>query len=726
MIWEDKNKNRFFRRRVNFFLLVFIIIFAVILLRLIKLQLLDSQMYRYIVKKQTQERTIVLPPRGLILDRSMNSFVTNTYKVSVIADPIKIKSRENVASILANVFNKDKDYYLKLLSDSTSGNVILERKVNLLDLKGLDTLKMEGLYIERNPARFYPYGSLASQVIGITDAKNIGVMGIELSYDKELTGKEGYMIMQKDNRQNRKPDINYPQKESVPGNNIVLTIDKEVQKIAEEELKQGVVSQKAVRGKVIVLSVKTGEILGIASYPSFDPNDIKEEDTVAMKNLVIGESYEPGSTFKIVTAAACLEEGIENPSDIIFVENGKYSIGDLTIKDSYPASTLTFQQVIEKSSNIGVAKSAQKVGSDRFYKYARDFGFGIYTGIDIRGEDKGMLLRPIEFSGGSLEFMSIGYQVKVNLLQLAMAYAAVANNGLMMKPFIVKKEIAPDGSVVNETFPSSVRQVISEKTAKMLTKFFVGVVERGTGTDAKIDGITVAGKTGTTQNFDIVSKKYTSKSHLSSFVGYFPAENPLILIGVVIDDPKLEYYGGKVAAPVFKKIAERVIGYYGITNNSNQNLLESKVVNVSTKPEIQENQDEIFLIPTLIDLRVEDAIQILKEKSIKFEIQNLPQNESDLKSYIVESQEPAGNIYLKRTDKIIMKLMLKKITTDRNNLIQVPNVTSLSIRKAINKIISAGFNVEVVGGGTVVMQIPRGGSLLNAGSKVVLMCKESL
>jgi beta-lactam-binding protein with PASTA domain len=188
----------------------------------------------------------------------------------------------------------------------------------------------------------------------------------------------------------------------------------------------------------------------------------------------------------------------------------------------------------------------------------------------------------------------------------------------------------------------------------------------------------------------------------------------------------LEYYGGKVAAPVFKKIAERVIGYYGITNNSNQNLLESKVVNVSTKPEIQENQDEIFLIPTLIDLRVEDAIQILKEKSIKFEIQNLPQNESDLKSYIVESQEPAGNIYLKRTDKIIMKLMLKKITTDRNNLIQVPNVTSLSIRKAINKIISAGFNVEVVGGGTVVMQIPRGGSLLNAGSKVVLMCKENL
>lgn len=726
MMWREQNRGIFFRRRVNFFLLVFVIIFVVILFRLIKLQLIDSQMYRYIVKKQTQERTVVSPPRGLILDRSMNSLVSNTYKVSVNADPGKIRSRENVASILASVFNKDKEFYLKLLSDSMGGPVVLEKKVNLLDLKGLDTLKIEGLYVERNPSRLYPYGSLASQVIGITDAKNVGVMGIELTYDKELTGKEGYMIMQKDNRQNRKPDINYPQKESIPGNNIVLTIDKEVQKIAEEELKQGVVSQQATRGKVIVLSVKTGEILGIASYPTFDPNDIKEEDTVGMKNLVIGESYEPGSTFKIVTAAACIEEGIESPSNVIFVENGKYSIGDLTIKDSYPTSTLTFQQVIEKSSNIGVVKSAQKIGPDRFYKYARDFGFGIYTGVDIRGEDKGVLLKPVEFSGGSLEFMSIGYQVRVNLLQLATAYAAVANNGLMMKPFIVKKEIAPDGTVINETFPSSVRQVISEKTARMLTRFFVGVVERGTGTDAKIDGVTIAGKTGTTQNFDIVSKKYTSKSHLSSFIGYFPAENPLILIGVVIDDPKFEYYGGKVAAPIFKKIAERVIGYYGITDNSNQTLLESRIVNISSRPETDKNQDELVLIPTIIDLRVEDAIQILKEKSMKFEIQNPPTNESEFKNYIVELQEPAGNAYVKRADNIVVKLTLKKITTDKSNLIQVPNVTSLSVRKAINKIISAGFNVEIIGGGTVVTQIPKGGSFLNAGTKIVLMCKDTL
>lgn len=725
-MWVEQNKGKLFRRRVNFFLLLFVVIFVVILLRLIKLQLLDSQMYRYVVKKQTQERAVVFPPRGLILDRSMNSLVTNTYKVSVNADPSKIKSRENIVSILANVFNKDKESYLQLLSDSTNGTVILEKKVNLLDLKGLDTLKAEGLYIEKVPARFYPYGSLASQVIGITDAKNMGVMGIELTYDKELTGKEGYMIMQKDNRQNRKPDINYPQKESIPGNNIVLTIDKEVQKIAEEELQQGVISQQAVRGKVVILSVKTGEILAIASYPTFDPNDIKTEDTVGMKNLVIGESYEPGSTFKIVTAAACIEEGIETPSDVIFVENGKYKIADLTIKDSYPSSTLTFQQVIEKSSNIGVAKSAQKVGPDRFYKYARDFGFGIYTGVDIRGEDKGMLLKPVEFTGGSLEFMSIGYQVKVNLLQLAVAYAAVANNGLMMKPFIVKKEIAPDGTVVNETYPSSVRQVISESTAKTLTKFFVGVVERGTGTDAKIEGMTIAGKTGTTQNYDIVSKKYTSKSHISSFVGYFPAENPLILIAVVIDDPKFEYYGGKVAAPVFKKIAERVIGYYGITSNSNQTLFDSRTVNVDLKSDREEKKDELVLIPNVVDLRTEDAIQILKEKSIKFEIQELSVKESESRNYIVESQEPAGNTYVKRTDDVKVRLKLKKITIEKNNLAKVPNVTSLSVRKAINKIISAGFNIEVIGGGVVMTQVPKAGSFLAPGSKVVLMCKDNL
>jgi cell division protein FtsI/penicillin-binding protein 2 len=657
----------------------------------------------------------------------MNPLVSNQYKITVSADPYRIKSPDSVAAILSEIFKRNKNEYLDLLANKNNPTVYLERKSDLQDLKGLDTLRIDGLNIIKEPSRFYNYGSLASQIIGFTDMENKGVSGVELAFNKELTGKEGYLIMQKDGKGNKRPDLSYTQKEPVQGDNIILTIDKNIQQFAEEELESGVKYFNADKGKVVIISVKTGEILAMSSFPSFNPNTIRAEDTIGMKNSVISDIYEPGSTFKIITAAGILEENILSESAVIPVDNGSYTVYGMKITDTHSSSTMTFQQVIELSSNVGVSKLSQKLGTERFYKYARDFGIGIYSGVELRGENKGYLKRPVDFTPGSLEFMSIGYQVAVNLLQLSMAYGCVANQGMLMKPMMVKKEISPNGQVVLENFPSMVRQVVSIQTSKRLTQMFQGVVERGTGSDAKVNGVNVAGKTGTAQR--IVQGEYSSSSHNSSFIGYFPVENPVILIAVVLDDPKSgEYYGGKVAAPVFRKIAEKILNYAGNNINTTDFLNVSFDRNLNNQqPNTQESKGDYKTIPSVIDMNIESAIEILKERKIKFEVENYIKKDKDASfRYVVSEQIPKPDEKFSASDNVIVKLKVKEVYFNQVKSLKVPDVKNMSLRKAINKMVSEGFVVEIVGSGEVVDQIPKPGNEVTGKSKVILICKNEL
>lgn len=720
--YNFKNNNNPFlsvTRRINYFMIILLVLLGVIIIKLTTIQILDSEKYRIMAKKQSQSREIIAPVRGGIFDRNMNAFTTNVFRVSVIADPYKIKNPDTVSIVLSNVFNKNKlEYYEKLINKNTSA-FYLERKVEISDLKGLDTLKIEGLDVFKESSRYYNYGSVGSQIIGYNDLDNKGVSGIELAMNKDLTGKEGYMISRKDGRGFKRPDLDFIQKEPESGANIILTIDKRVQQIAEEELSAGVKLFSATSGKALVVSVKTGEILAMCNYPTYDPNNIKREDTSGMKNAVISDIYEPGSTFKLITASAILEEKLDNPQDVINTENGTYTVYGMNIIDSYPSSSLTFQQIIEKSSNIGVAKLSQKLGAERFFKYARDYGFGIYTGIELNGENKGYLKRPLDFTNGSLEFMAIGYQVAVNALQLTMGYGAIANNGLLMKPYIVKKEVSSDGTVIIENFPSPVRQVISSETAKKLNEMFIGVVERGTGTDAKIEGLKVAGKTGTTQK--IVSGEYSSSSHISSFVGYFPADNPEIIITIILDDPKNGFYGGKVAAPVFQKIATRIMGFNDLINSYKN---ESIVTNTDkSTTESKNSTDKDRVLPNLVNLRVKDAIEILNERNIGYELdKDLNSKELQGKMISVNSQEPVSGSKMEDGKKV--KLFIKNSNTDNASIVIVPDVRRMSLRKSINKLVSDGFIVDVNGSGEIVDMFPKPGNKVNSKSKVILFCKE--
>jgi cell division protein FtsI/penicillin-binding protein 2 len=715
------------KRRMNIFLFVFLLGLLGIVARLVQIQIIDSEKYIYVAKKQSQTRDIIVPPRGLIFDRNMNPLVSNQYKITVSADPYRIKSPDSVASILSEIFKRDKNEYLELLENKNNPNVFLERKSDLKDLKGLDTLKIDGLNITTEPSRLYNYGSLASQIIGFTNMENKGVCGVELAFNKELTGQEGYLIMQKDGKGNKRPDLSYRQREPVQGDNIILTIDKNIQQLAEEELENGVKYFNAEKGKVVVISVKTGEILAMSSFPTFNPNTIKAEDTIGMKNSVISDIYEPGSTFKIITAAGILEENILSEGSVVSTDNGSYTVCGMKITDSHSASTMTFQQVIEFSSNVGVSKLSEKLGTERFYKYARDFGIGIYSGIELRGENKGYLKRPVDFTPGSLEFMSIGYQVAVNLLQLSMAYASVANSGMLMKPMLVKKELSPSGQVVSENFSSTVRQVVSVQTAKRLSQLFLGVVERGTGTDARVNGVNVAGKTGTAQR--IIEGEYSSSSHNSSFIGYFPVENPVILIAVVLDDPKSgEYYGGKVAAPVFKKIATRILDYAGnnISTTDFLNVSFDRNLNIQ-QPNQQETKGDYKVVPAMLDMNIDNAIEILKERKIKFEVENYnKRDKNSTNKYVVSEQFPKPDEKILSGENIIVKLKIKEVNFTQTKSLKVPDVKNLSLRKAINKMVSEGFIVEIVGSGEVVDQLPKPGNEVQQKSKVILFCKNEL
>ncbi|MEO8664867.1 MAG: penicillin-binding transpeptidase domain-containing protein [Ignavibacteria bacterium] len=719
-LYKNPGKQLIQRRKINFFFLALFCIFIVVLVKLVNIQIIESEKYKIAARKQYENKIILSPYRGSIYDRNMNVLVSNSFEYSFAADPNMVEKPEHVAEIFSGVFGKSKEEYLAKLSTANTSFIYLERRVDASKVNGLDTLGMDGVIVLKEPKRIYNYGSLASQVIGFTNIDNKGQTGIELSMNKELEGKEGFIIMQRDGRGNNRPSLEFPRKDSENGNNIVLTIDINIQRFAEEELAAGVKNFSADGGKVIIQSVKTGEILAMTSYPTFDPNNISVADTNGMKNAVISDIYEPGSTFKIITAAASLEEKIEDKNSMIATDELK----GLKISDVHGASSMTFQQAIEQSSNIAFSKLSLKVGPERFYKYARDFGIGIFSGIELPGENKGMLKRPIEFSGVTLPYMSIGYEVLINALQLSNAYAVIANNGMMMKAHIIKKEFSTDGKTIYESRPEMIRQVVSENTAKTLTSLFTGVVERGTGTDAKIEGVSVAGKTGTAQR--IINGEYSSSSHNSSFVGYFPAEDPQILITVILNNPKSgEYYGGKVSAPIFQKIASRIINFSGTTNISSPQLVNANyTTDKSNQDNVSDLSDQKVLIPNLVNMKLEDAIELISENKMSYEvIENDPGKKISGATYIIESQYPLPNERVSFTENTKIKLVIKNSIAVNDRMIKVPDVTNLSLRKAINALLTEGFEVDINGSGKIISQSPAAGSSQLPKSRIILYCK---
>jgi len=400
-------------------------------------------------------------------------------------------------------------------------------------------------------------------VIGFVGLDNIGLEGIEREYDRYMHGSLKIVTTQKDRKgRNLNPmdlDYNY----TTRGNDVVLTIDEVLQNIAEKELETACLKWESNGGSVIIMEPKTGKILAVANYPTYDLNNAFSAGSDYMRNRAFIDLYEPGSAFKIITASALINENLVNTNDSIYCENGFYNINGRIVHDSEGYGSLTFGEVLEKSSNIGMVKFASRLSGEKFYEYIKAFGLNEKTGAGIP-ETIGFIKSIADWTGYSMGTIPYGHEISVTAIQMLSAVNAIANDGIIMKPYIIQSIMSGDSSIM-ESKPTQFKNPISKRTASIMRDLLTMAVKNGTGRNAQVEGYSVAGKTGTSQKSAGYGKGYMPGKYVSSFVGLLPVENPLISMIVIIDEPKGSYYGGTVACPVFKNIAEQSMQYLKIS-----------------------------------------------------------------------------------------------------------------------------------------------------------------
>ena len=537
----------------------------VVVARLAQIQLVRHEDYVARAQRQ-QERTLELHPvRGSILDRRGHVLAESIAAESIYADPQAITNPHAVAKALASVKGigvSAREIEAKLRGAGSFAYVA--RQLPLEVTAEVRKLRLPGIYFLEAHRRSYPRGTLGANVVGYVGVDGDGLGGIEHSFDAQVRGTPGKVTLLKDARKGIYLVGGDGANRARNGNHVVLTIDSVVQFIAERALQKAVTKYRATGGSVIVMDPNDGSILAMASQPTFDPNRFRDFAPVAWRNRNVQDLYEPGSTFKIVTASAGLEEHLVTPSQMLDCGNGAITIANVTIHehDGNQYGLLSFEDVIVHSSNVGTARVGLALGEQRFYDWIRRFGFGQRTGIPLPGESPGLLRRSEKWTQVSPASISIGQEIGVTPLQIVRAVAAVATGGLLVEPRIVQRVVDDNGATVMEPRRHPKVRVISEKTAAVLNEILKAVVVRGTGEPAALAEHVVAGKTGTAQKAG--RGGYSADRFVGSFAGYVPADDPRLVILVVIDEPHGQYYGGVVAAPVFKEIAEATLRYLGV------------------------------------------------------------------------------------------------------------------------------------------------------------------
>lgn len=549
-----------YRRRAEAVFFAVLIFFIACLARLLYVQFFHADYLASIAKKQHNLYVELEPRRGTIYDANFKPQAVNLAFESVFAVPNDMTQpqKEEALSSLPAILKMDTSVLRERLWRNKSF-VWLARKVPADKIELIKALKLKGIGFIKESKRCYPNGYLLSHVLGFAGMDNKGLEGIELSYDKYLKGRPGWAVMLRDARRQR---LNIYDNSMMPrdGYDIVLTIDEVIQYIAERELDEVFRKYRAKGASIVVMDPRTGAVLAMANRPTYDLNVLTKLDKDVMRNRAICDMFEPGSVFKIVTASAALDEKKVHEMTPFFCENGEYRVAGRVLHDHTPHGTLPFKEVIEMSSNIGTAKVAQLLGPDTLYRYVKAFGYGEKTGIDIPGEIPGSMKPPRQWSKTTITCVPMGQEVGVTSLQLASGVSVIANGGNLMRPYVIKEIRDKTGDMIKYTAPYVVRRVIDEETAARMKKILIGVVENGTGKLARLEGFTAAGKTGTAQKVE-PSGQYSHSRFMASFIGFAPAEDPQLAIAVTVDEPRGMYYGGVVAAPVFKNVAMDSLKY---------------------------------------------------------------------------------------------------------------------------------------------------------------------
>ncbi|MFZ5516009.1 MAG: penicillin-binding transpeptidase domain-containing protein [Candidatus Zhuqueibacterota bacterium] len=699
-------------KRIAVLVVLALVFWALLVLRLFHIQIVDRGRYVEKAKNQYLHETRLRSDRGGIFDRKFRYLAINRNTWSLGVDVTKVTDPNTTADHFSKVLNKSKSYFLQKLRSERSF-FWLVRGTDEAVVNQLESYKLPGVRAIKEVKRAYPQGALAAPVIGFTDIDCNGLSGVEFARNDAMKGTSGWATHLFDARGKSIPDVDYSMKKPEHGNHVVLTIDNTYQWIVEEELRFVLEQYDADAATAIISNPATGEILAMAVQPGFDPNNAGNYQPERWRNRAITDTYEPGSTFKPIVMSAILEEGLKSPDDKVFCENGTYHIYDRVIEDVHSYGWLDLRKVIKKSSNIGMAKIAQEVNKNIIYQYARDYGMGIMTGIELPGETNGELKKTVEWSKFTPIAMSYGYEVSVTPLQMVMAYGAIANGGFLLKPKIYLNDVDFQDKKFGQVQPEVIRQVISDSTSKTLISMLEDVVYEGTGKRASIQGLRIAGKTGTTKKYDPNIKKYTEDTFISSFIGFFPTEAPQLLMYVMVDNPKNENLGGEVAAPVFKRILQRILRVIEIdTPPELPKVVEKKEDSTIYAPK----DDKLVTVPDVRRKRIEAAEKIVDHIDLKLVVEN----DGD----IIKTQHPAPGTQIKRGAKLAVTL--EEFGGESGNFTVVPSVIGLSLRDAVSEMSRKGLRVVVHGSGQVKRQAPEPMRKIRVGARCVVECEPAI
>jgi cell division protein FtsI (penicillin-binding protein 3) len=729
-------------KRARFWgLCLFFLAWAILIVfRLFWLQVVRHKEYVERAASQQQRTFEVAPRRGVIYDRNQRELAITVLVDSIFAVPNEIDDKPATARTLAAIVHADPtdaqttEEQIALRLNAGRGFAWVARRVSaetsahVKDLIKAQSLK--GIYFQKEFQRFYPDNEIASQVLGYVGTDDNGLGGLELKFEPQLHGVAGRMYTAMDARRHV---LGSSESEPLPGRNLVLTIDENMQFMAERALDHAMERTQSANGTVVVQDVHTGQILALAIRPTFNPNDFRHTTPELLRNHAVSDVYEPGSVFKLVTYSAALEQKVTTPDDIIDCQGGQITLAGRVIHDNQGEhyGRIPVHQALEVSSDVAAVKLALKVGPERFNQYVRDFGFGSRSGAEMPGETRG-LLRPVnKWSGSSIGSIAIGQEVGVTPIQLVTMVSTIANGGVYLPPHVLMPgqmdgaangqsqapmPFKPGGELPNP-LPPGAHRVLSTMTAAQMRKMMEGVVLYGTGKQAQLNGYSSGGKTGTAQKVDPVTHLYSKTMHIASFAGIAPVNNPVIAVAVVLDSPKGAYYGAAISAPVFAEVAQQVLEYLSVPHDIDARrprALSKSDLHVAEDDAHEQTGDISALYAAANDLPSDDPLRAAISQPAQ-----TPQPNSAAQSHT--GAPPPGTNSSVNSAATQPPAVTTVIVADTKTL-RVPSLLGLPVRKVIEQAAAAGLEVQITGSGTVREQAPAPGTMVAKGTQIVVRC----
>jgi len=719
--------------------------------RLFWLQVIRHSDYLERADKQQQRTFEVAPRRGILYDRNMHELAMTVQVESIYAVPSEIDDQKGAARILAAVVHTDPEDKLSREDqiahrlDVGKSFAWVARRVTPEVATKVRALNMKGIYFQNEFQRFYPDNQIAAQVLGYVGVDDNGLGGLEGKFNGALHGVPGHMFTAMDARRRVLGSV---AKEPEPGQNLQLTIDENIQFMAEKALNHVMEKTNADNGTIVVQDVHSGQILALAIRPTFNPNDFRHTTAALLKDHAVSDVYEPGSVFKLVTYASALDSNVAKPDDLIDCQGGQITLAGRVIHDDKSdrgMGVVTVATALAKSSDVAAVKLALKVGPDRFYDYIRNFGFGSRSGMEVPGETRGLLRPTKKWNGSSIGSLAIGQEVGVTPVQLVSMVSTIANGGTYLPPrVLMPNQLTPGGKPaalapaafrpggdMPNPLPAGAHRVISEMAAAQMRKMMEGVVLFGTGKPAQLNGYSSGGKTGTAQKVDPATHLYSKTMHIASFAGIAPVNNPVIAVSVVIDNPRNgpSYYGTAVSAPVFAEVAQQVLEYLNVPHDIDVRPAKTDAKQAKAEKPIEEDDADVdqaevnALFAAANDLPADDP---LRQQTVAAPAQaaaaqaeeSAPAGDKpDDSSQQTALNQPPASPSSPAQDRVSTY-----VSVSDGKKLSVPSLVGLPIRNVIEMIAAEGLQVEITGSGTVRTQAPAAGTQVPSGTKIIVRC----